>query len=557
MSSFAAQLNGTLPMSDAWAGYLAQAKEHVSSLDSRTIVLLLINAPVIAILLNVIRQLVVPRNASEPPEVFHWLPIVGSAISYGNDPLRFFFECREKYGDVFTFILLGRRVTVALGSKGNNFVLGGKSIVFNAEDAYTHLTTPVFGKDVVYDVPNEKFMEQKRFVKVGLSTDNLRAYVGMIEDEVEEFFNADPSFRTYQSNDINEWGTFSTVKVMQEITILTASRTLQGKEIRAGLTKDFAEVYNDLDGGFTPINFMFPNLPLESYRKRDRAQKKMSDFYVGIIKNRREGKSSETEHDMIAALIEQTYRNGEYLKDHEIAHIMIALLMAGQHTSSATGSWTLLHLANNPEVAEALYKEQVENFGTPDGKFRSPSFEELRALPVLDSAIRETLRMHPPIHSIMRYVREDVVVPGSLSAPSKDKTYLIPKGNYVLASPYVSQMDPRVWKNADTWDPARWSDPEGVAAAAYNTYADEHGEKIDYGFGAVSKGTESPYQPFGAGKHRCIGEQFAYLQLGAIITSIVRKIEMRIETVPEHNYHTMIVMPKNPNIISYRRRKFD
>ena len=43
---------------------------------------------------------------------------------------------RVQYGDIFTFILLGRRITVALGPKGNNFVLGGKSVVFNAEDAY-------------------------------------------------------------------------------------------------------------------------------------------------------------------------------------------------------------------------------------------------------------------------------------------------------------------------------------------------------------------------------------------------------------------------------------
>ena len=41
-----------------------------------------------------------------------------------------------QYGNVFTFILLGRRVTVAFGAKGNNFILGGKSTVFNAEDAY-------------------------------------------------------------------------------------------------------------------------------------------------------------------------------------------------------------------------------------------------------------------------------------------------------------------------------------------------------------------------------------------------------------------------------------
>jgi hypothetical protein len=32
----------------------------------------------------------------------------------------------------------------------------------NAEDIYTPLTTPVFGKDVVYDCPNSKLMEQKK-----------------------------------------------------------------------------------------------------------------------------------------------------------------------------------------------------------------------------------------------------------------------------------------------------------------------------------------------------------------------------------------------------------
>lgn len=53
---------------------------------------------------------------------------------------------------------------------------------------------------------------------------------------------------------------------------------------------------------------------------------------------------------MIAALMQQKYRNGKVLNDREIAHMMIALLMAGQHTSSATGSWALLHIAANPKV---------------------------------------------------------------------------------------------------------------------------------------------------------------------------------------------------------------
>lgn len=60
------------------------------------------------------------------------------------------------------------------------------------------------------------------------------------------------------------------------------------------------------------------------------------------------------DQDMMAALINQTYRDGRPLRDHEIAHIMIALLMAGQHTSSATGSWSLLHVASRPDIAYVL-----------------------------------------------------------------------------------------------------------------------------------------------------------------------------------------------------------
>jgi sterol 14-demethylase len=216
--------------------------------------------------------------------------------------------------------LFGRKVTVALGAKGNNFVLGGKSTAFSAEEAYTvirmllhtasrltvlkHLTTPVFGKDVVYDVPNEVFMEQKKFVKVGLSTENFRAYVGMIEEEVEEFMKTDGAFLIYQMNDINEWGRFDATDIMAQITILTASRTLQGKEVRENMDKSFSELYNALDGGFTPLNFLFPNLPLESYRQRDEAHKKMSAFYVDIIRKRKE--SGDVSENSMALLFSLT-----------------------------------------------------------------------------------------------------------------------------------------------------------------------------------------------------------------------------------------------------------
>ena len=69
---------------------------------------------------------------------------------------------RQQYGDCFTFILLGKKTTVYVGPKGNDFILNGKIRDVNAEEIYTVLTTPVFGKDVVYDCPNSKLMEQKK-----------------------------------------------------------------------------------------------------------------------------------------------------------------------------------------------------------------------------------------------------------------------------------------------------------------------------------------------------------------------------------------------------------
>ncbi|WWC93972.1 hypothetical protein V866_000810 [Kwoniella sp. B9012] len=498
--------------------------------------------------LNVFRQVALPRNKSLPPLVFHYIPWFGSAAYYGEDPYKFFFECRDKYGDVFSFVMMGRNITVALGPKGNNLSLGGKTSQVTAEDAYTHLTTPVFGKGVVYDCPNDMLMQQKKFIKSGLTTEALQSYPPLITSECEEFFSHE--LKLSKSNPTVK---VDLLKTMSELIICTAARTLQGKEVRQAINGKFAQYYEDLDGGFTPLNFLFPNLPLPSYRRRDKAQKAMSDFYMKIIEERKKGESDH-EHDMISSLQGSVYKDGVPLTDRDISHIMIALLMAGQHTSSATSSWALLHLADRPDIFEALYQEQVKHFGKPDGTFSPMTYEAVKDLPLMDSVIRETLRMHAPIHSIYRKVISDIPVPPSLAAPAENSSYVIPKGHFILAAPGVSQMDPLIWQNSKTWTPERWLEEKGVGQTAVDTYTKS--EQVDYGFGAVSKGTESPYQPFGAGRHRCVGEQFAYTQLSTIIAYIVRHFTMKLEvpSFPETNYRTMIVLPKNPQV-SFTLRK--
>jgi len=144
-------------------GILNNLTSGLAAVTSTWTGVLFLAASVIAgvILLNVLRQLLI-RNPAEPPLVFHLFPFIGSTIAYGIDPYKFFFACREKYGDVFTFILLGKKTTVCLGTKGNDLILNGKLKDVNAEEIYSPLTTPVFGKDVVYDCPNAKLMEQKK-----------------------------------------------------------------------------------------------------------------------------------------------------------------------------------------------------------------------------------------------------------------------------------------------------------------------------------------------------------------------------------------------------------
>jgi len=54
---------------------------------------------------------------------------------------------------------------------------------------------------------------------------------------------------------------------------------------------------------------------------------------------------------MMAALCGQKYKDGRDITDREIAHMLTALLMAGQHTSSLSAAWTVIYIANNPAVA--------------------------------------------------------------------------------------------------------------------------------------------------------------------------------------------------------------
>lgn len=310
---------------------------------------------------------------------------------------------------------------------------------------------------------------------------------------------------------------------MAEITIFTAARTLQGEEVRSKISSDFAELFHDLDLGFSPINFMLPWAPLPHNRKRDQAHARMREVYLEIIRARRAhgpATANTKGTDMISNLMQCVYRDGTAIPDKEIAHMMITCLMAGQHSSSAISCWIILRLASQPEFAEKLYAEQIEKLGADLPPLR---YGDLDRLTLHHHVVKETLRIHSSIHTLMRKVKNPMPVPGT--------NFVVPPSHTLLASPGVTARDGRYFRDPLRWDPHRWESRVEV---------EDDSDTVDYGYGVVSKGTRSPYLPFGAGRHRCIGEKFAYLNLEVIVATLVREFRFfnleGVEGVPDTDY---------------------
>ena len=374
-----------------------------------------------------------------------------------------------------------------------------------------------------------------QFMKIGLSTDAFKQYVPIIQGEVETFIKRSAEFK-------GEKGTVNIPDSMAEITIYTASHALQGKEVRDRFDSSFAALYHDLDMGFSPINFMLHWAPLPHNRARDNAQRSVAKTYMEIIQNRRAG-NEEEKLDIMWQLMRSTYKNGTPVPDKEIAHMMIALLMAGQHSSSSSSSWIMLRLAARPDIMEELYQEQIRELGPDLPPLR---YEDLSKLTLHNNVLREVLRLHTPIHSIMRKVKTPMPVSGT--------KYVIPTSHVLMASPGCTSRDAQYFPNPMLWDPHRWDAGSGGVIGD-----DVEEEKFDYGYGLISKGASSSYLPFGAGRHRCIGEQFANVQLLTITATMVRYFKFKNldgskEVVPT-DYTSLFTRPIAPAVIAWERRE--
>lgn len=442
----------------------------------------------------------------DPPRLKGGLPLIGHTIDFARDPVGLLQKAYDECGRVAQFKLFGKSVTLFTGPEAHESLFRLPDEVLSPTEAYK-MMIPVFGKGVVYDTTPKRMMEQLHMLHPALRNKRMRTYTEIIADETHKACAG--------------WGDEGEIEVCEffgTLTSFTSSRCLLGEEFRNEMSAEFAKVYADLEAGIVPIAYVNAHLPIPAFRKRDRARARLGEMVSAIIERRR-SRGIEGE-DFTQTLMESTYSDGTPLTDHEIAGILIAAMFAGHHTSSVTTAWSLLELVREPEYYGKVCDEIRGRFGGNEAY----SFEAMRDLERTEWAIKEALRIHPPLFMLFRAAMEDCEIYG----------YRIRKGDWVSVAPIVAHREEAVFKNSLAYDPDR------------------------YGPGREEDRRPFAYISFGGGRHKCLGNAFAILQMKVIMAVLLNNYDFELVGDPmDTDFGRVVLGPKPPINVRYHKRGRD
>ncbi|TKY75546.1 Sterol 14-demethylase [Spatholobus suberectus] len=198
---------------------------------------------------------------------------------------------------------------------------------------------------------------------------------------------------------------------------------------------------------------------------------------------------------------------------------------ARRHTSSITSTWTGAYLLCHKQYLSAVLEEQKKLMEKHGNRVEHDILAEMD---VLYRYIKEALRLHPPLIMLLRRSHSD------FSVKTRDgKEFDIPQGHIVATSPAFANRLPYIYKDPDRYDP--------------DTFA--VGREEDKVAGAFS------YISFGGGRHGCLGEPFAYLQIKTIWSHLLRNFKLDlVSPFPEIDWNAMVVGVKGKVMVRYKRR---
>uniref|UniRef100_A0A5B6YIN7 sterol 14alpha-demethylase n=1 Tax=Davidia involucrata TaxID=16924 RepID=A0A5B6YIN7_DAVIN len=461
---------------------------------------------------KLISALVFRRSTKRLPPVVKTWPVIGGLVRFLKGPIVMLREEYPKLGSVFTLNILNKNITFLIGPEVSAHFFKATESDLSQQEVY-QFNVPTFGPGVVFDVDYSIRQEQFRFFTESLRVNKLKGYVDQMVMEAEEYFS--------------KWGDSGEVDLkyeLEHLIILTASRCLLGQEVRNKLFDDVSALFHELDNGMLPISVIFPYLPIPAHRRRDQARKKLAGIFASIIASRKQ--TGNYENDMLQCFMDSKYKDGRPTTEAEVTGLLIAALFAGQHTSSITSTWTGAYLLRHKEFLSAVLAEQKTLVRKHGNKV---DHDILSEMDVLYRCIKEALRLHPPLIMLLRSSHSEFSV-----ATREGKEYDIPKGHIVATSPAFANRLPHIYKDPDTYDPDRFA----------------AGREEDKVAGAFS------YISFGGGRHGCLGEPFAYLQIKAIWSHLLRNFELElISPFPEIDWNAMVVGVKGKVMVRYKRRQ--
>ena len=197
-----------------------------------------------------------------------------------------------------------------------------------------------------------------------------------------------------------------------------------------------------------------------------------------------------------------------------VKDLCMDLLIAGTDTSAQTVNWTLLLLANRPEIQDQVHEELDRVIGHD----ALPTVDDRTRLPYTFACLAESMRYR---------TIGPLGVPHKASQDTEIGGYRIPAEAQVLGNIYSIHHDPRYWDSPHEFIPERFLPQED---------------------GSMPPTLTGPaYIPFGTGHRRCPGRRFAETTVWLHITRMLHKL--RFETpdgapLPEDEVFGLAISPR-------------
>lgn len=297
----------------------------------------------------------------------------------------------------------------------------------------------------------------------------LHVYVEQITALVDKFFG---HWKPGEVRDIyKEMDLFTVILAMEIFVGMGANK--EGQKF-AGL---FELVLNLL---FSPATFLFPyDLPGFPYHRLKILGRELEWKIKNLIERRRAKGLDGT--DTLSLFLQAHDEDGTMMSDDEIVGQTVAVFRGGSKTSASALTWTLFLLAQHPGVYADLTDELAATL-----RGASPTFEQLGGLPLLDGVVKESLRLIPPVVWGVRYNTEPFELGG----------YHFEKNSSLIYSSHITHRMPEFYEDPYKFNPYRW-------------------EKIK----------PSPYEyfPFNAGPRRCLGAEFATMELKITLAVLLQR----------------------------------